>query len=60
MDALKQPVFDTLEALGIRYDAYEHPPVFTSEDADKYWRDIPATPVKNLFLGTRRATASTW
>ena len=54
MDALKQPVFDALSALGIAYTAYEHPAVFTSEDADKYWRDIPATPVKNLFLRNKK------
>jgi Ala-tRNA(Pro) deacylase len=54
MDALKQPVFDALAALGIRYQVYEHPAVFTSEDADKYWRDIPATPVKNLFLRNKK------
>ena len=54
MHALKQPVFDALAALGISYEAYDHPAVFTSEDADKYWRDIPATPVKNLFLRNKK------
>ena len=44
MDVQKKPVFDALEALGISYETYDHPAVFTSEDADKYWRDIPATP----------------
>jgi Ala-tRNA(Pro) deacylase len=47
-------VVDALDALGILYDAYDHPPVFTSEDADKYWRDIPATAVKNLFLRNKK------
>ena len=54
MDELKQPVFAALEALGITYEAYEHPAVFTSEDADKYWRGIPGTPVKNLFLRNKK------
>ena len=54
MDVLKKPVLDALDALGIPYEAYEHPAVFTSEDADKYWRDIPATPVKNLFLRNKK------
>ena len=48
------PVFDALDALGIAYEPYDHPAVFTSEDADKYWRDIPATPVKNLFLRNKK------
>ena len=54
MDELKQPVFAALEALGITYEAYEHPAVFTSEDAGKYWCDIPGTPVKNLFLRNKK------
>jgi Ala-tRNA(Pro) deacylase len=54
MDELKQPVFDALDALGVSYESYEHPPVFTTEDVDKYWRDIPATPVKNLFLRNKK------
>lgn len=54
MDLLKKPVFDALDGLGIPYEAFEHPAVFTSEDADKYWRDIPGTPVKNLFLRNKK------
>lgn len=51
---LKRHVFDALDALGITYQAYEHPPVFTSEDADVHWSGIPATPVKNLFLRNKK------
>ncbi len=40
--------------MGIDHDAYEHPPVFTTEDVEKYWRGIPATPVKNLFLRNKK------
>jgi Ala-tRNA(Pro) deacylase len=40
--------------MGIVYQAYEHPPVFTTEDVERYWRDIPATPVKNLFLRNKK------
>jgi Ala-tRNA(Pro) deacylase len=54
MDELTRPVFDALHALGIPYDSYTHPPVFTSEDVEKYWRDIPAAPVKNLFLRNKK------
>jgi Ala-tRNA(Pro) deacylase len=54
MDELARPVLEALDALGIRYEAYEHPPVFTSEDVERYWRDIPATPVKNLFLRNKK------
>ncbi len=44
------PVYATLDALGIAYDRYVHPPVFTGEEADEHWAVIPATRVKNLFL----------
>ena len=54
MDTHRQPVFDALRALGITYEAFEHPAVFTGEDADRYWRDIAGTPVKNLFLRNKK------
>lgn len=54
MDELARPVLDALHTLGIPYEAYEHPPVFTTEDVERYWRDIPATPVKNLFLRNKK------
>ena len=54
MERLTQPVYEALTGLGITYDTYEHPPVFNSEDVDAYWRDIPATPVKNLFLRNKK------
>ena len=54
MERLTRPVYEALAALGIPYDSYEHPPVFTSEDVEAHWRDIPATPVKNLFLRNKK------
>jgi Ala-tRNA(Pro) deacylase len=54
MDDLAQPVLRALDTLGISYETYEHPPVFNTEDVEKYWRDIPATPVKNLFLRNKK------
>ena len=54
MDVLKKPVFEALDRLGITYDTYEHPAVFTSEDADLHWSGIGGTPVKNLFLRNKK------
>ena len=54
MNDVKRRVHDELERLGIPFESYEHPPVFNSEDVDKYWREIPATPVKNLFLRNKK------
>lgn len=54
MERLTRPVYEALAALGIPYDTYEHPPVFTSDDVETHWRDIAATPVKNLFLRNKK------
>lgn len=54
MDPLADPVLSALDGLGIAYDRYEHPPVFNTEDVEKHWRDIPGTPVKNLFLRNKK------
>jgi len=43
-------VYSALSVLGIEYSVHEHPPVFTVEEAEQYWADIPATHCKNLFL----------
>lgn len=48
------PVLSALRELGIAYESYEHPPVFNTEDVEKHWRDIPGTPVKNLFLRNKK------
>ena len=47
-------VCTALDALGISYEFYSHPPVFTSEEAAEHWADIPATRVKNLFLRNKK------
>src|SRR5215211_4995943 len=54
MDHLKQPVFEALRRLGIVYGRYEHPAVFTSDDAELHWSGIGGTPVKNLFLRNKK------
>lgn len=54
MDELATPVLRELDALGIRYETYEHPPVFNTADVEQHWRDIPGTPVKNLFLRNKK------
>ncbi len=46
----EQKVYETLEQLGVNYTRYEHPPVYTVEEAKKYWKDIQGAHAKNLFL----------
>ncbi len=45
-----EEVYKTFEKLNILYDYYEHPPVYTTEEAERYMGDIEATDTKNLFL----------
>ena len=54
MNDVRQRVYAELARLEISFRSYEHPPVFNSEDVEKYWRSIPATPVKNLFLRNKK------
>lgn len=54
MADVRSPVFDKLNDLGIPYDLYEHPPVFTAEEAATQWKDVPGAPVKNLFLRNKK------
>lgn len=50
ISASEQKVYDTLDSLEIQYTRYEHPPVYTVEEAGKYWQDIEGAHCKNLFL----------
>src|SRR6185503_14240102 len=56
MAGVSQPdrVYEALDAMGIQYEKYEHPPVFTSEEAAQHWGPIKATQVKNLFLRNKK------
>lgn len=51
---IERNVLDVLDRLGISYIRHEHPPVFTVEDADKYWTDLRGTHCKNLFLRNKK------
>ncbi len=52
----EREVYDVLAALGIPFTRFAHPPVFTVEEAERYWADIPATHCKNLFLRNAKGT----
>jgi Ala-tRNA(Pro) deacylase len=45
-----------LQALGIVYEAYDHPPVATAEAAKEHWTGIDAMHCKNLFLRNQKGT----
>lgn len=52
----EQRVYETLSRLQISWERYEHPPVFTVEQAEEYWKPIAATHCKNLFLRNQKGT----
>jgi Ala-tRNA(Pro) deacylase len=47
-------VYAALDALGIRYERYEHPAVFTAEEAAIHWAPLAGTKCKNLFLRNKK------
>lgn len=49
-----QRVYEFLDTMGVQYEKYEHPPVFTGEEAAQHWGAIEATQVKNLFLRNKK------
>src|SRR3954468_21606712 len=53
MDPAPQ-VYAALGALAIPYERHEHPPVFTAQDASKFWDPLPGTQCKNLFLRNKK------
>ena len=46
----EQRLYDFLNQLNIPYKRYEHPPVYTVEEAEQYWSDMEGAQCKNLFL----------
>jgi Ala-tRNA(Pro) deacylase len=50
----EERVYAVLREVGIPYRRYEHPAVFTVEEAERYWAGIPATHCKNLFLRNKK------
>src|SRR5215207_6214724 len=54
MNAVRTPIYAALAALGIGYDLFEHPPVFTADEAALHWSSIPGAAVKNLFLRNKK------
>lgn len=53
----KDQILALLQAENCAYQFFEHPPVFTVEEALKHCSDIPGSHVKNLFLRNKKKTA---
>ena len=55
MDAYQQ-VANKLQELGIPFDVVEHPPAFTTEQADSYIEDMEGVRTKTMFLTNKKKT----
>lgn len=47
-------VLEVLDSLGIKWERYEHPPVFTLEESSLYWQEHGGAHCKNLFIRNYR------
>ena len=55
MDSYQQ-VANKLQELGIAFDVVEHPPAFTTEQADSYIEGMEGVRTKSMFLTNRKKT----
>ena len=55
MDAYQQ-VANKLQELGIPFDVVDHPPAFTTEQADSYIEGIEGVRTKSMFLTNKKKT----
>lgn len=55
MDAYQQ-VANKLQELGITYDVVDHPPAFSTEQADSYIEGLEGVRTKSMFLTNKKKT----
>lgn len=51
---MSKSIYTVLDDLGIQYTEVKHPAIFTSAEAEAYWKDIPGIKTKNLVLRNRK------
>lgn len=54
MTEIEKKVYDCLNKLDIEFEIYQHKAVFTVEDADDLYIEIPGQHCKNLFLRNQK------
>ena len=54
MDDKEKSVLEALDRLGIPFRRYEHPPVFTVEQAEVHWQVLAGAHCKNLFVRNQK------
>jgi Ala-tRNA(Pro) deacylase len=51
---LQETMLEYLKCTGVPYDAFDHPPVFTCDEANALIPDLPGQSTKNLFVRDRK------
>ena len=51
---MKETVYETLKSLGIEYEVVNHPPAFTTEEADTYIEGKEGVRSKTMFLSDKK------
>ena len=54
MEEREKKVYEFLEKIHVKYEKYEHPAVFTCEEADMYTSGLKGVHTKNLFLRNKK------
>lgn len=54
MEPEETPVHERLQALGIAYERFTHPPIATAQEGEIHWAGIDAVHCKNLFLRNQK------
>lgn len=57
MNTAYKDIANLLQQLSIPFDIVEHPPVFTTEEADRFIEGIEGARTKSLFLTNKKKTA---
>ncbi len=47
-------IYQVLDELGVPYEKYDHPPVYTVAEADRLRGELPGGQTKNLFLRNKK------
>lgn len=54
MEEREKNVYEVLDKLNIEYEKYDHPAVFTCEEAEIYTSELKGVHTKNLFLRNKK------
>ena len=60
MSEKRSIVFEALEALGVPYEVWEHPAVYTIEEMDALHLPDPSVVVRTSSCGTPKGSSTFW